>query len=1038
MLRTLCRCALLLCLSFISIHLYAQNAVITGEVQDSQGAFIRGAEVRVVEQSQGTARTTHTNDKGSYSAPFLNPGPYRIYVQAPTFSTAVSDPITLTVGQTLVFNVRLKVGSTQQEVTVNGGSQILNTTDASVGTVIDQKFVENIPLNGRSFQDLISMTPGVVTASPQNTTQGVGTSGDFSVDGQRTQSNYYAVDGVSANISAGNGNGIAYAAQGGTLSGATALGTTQTMVPVDALQEFRVQSSTYSAEYGRSPGGQFSFVTRSGTNVPHGSVYDYLRNNFFDANDWFNDHYGTPEPALRQNDFGGTLGGPVRIPHLYDGRDRSFFFVAYEGLRLTLPTAAAIQYVPDLFMREQAVPAMQPILNAFPLPNGIDYGTASSPSLAQFIEPFSLPSSINSTSIRIDHIVGPKLALFFRYGDTPSSTESRPYFARTSDTSNAKTFTFGADSQLSSRFTNEFRLGYARSDSSQVGVLDNFGGATPVNLGDAMGAGGYNSVNPVVVMYVPGVGNPVMDVLDSIDTGRQWNAVDTVSVLMGHHTFKFGIDYRHIKSPITPSAVEPYVYFATPQQATSDTPSYPYVFRDLPATPLFNETALFAEDEWRIAPMLSISYGLRWELNPPPTEQHGNDAYTLDGSIYDPASLALAPRGTPLWKTTWYNFAPRLGVAWTVHNQPGFQTVVRAGGGVFFDSANEVAALGYSSIGFDAYALQTGATIPFTPSELNVPDTATAPYTSSTIYAFPAHMQLPYTLEWNVSMQQALGASQSATISYVGSNGRRLVGIQEAYLGALNPTFGYIDYFKNGVTSNYQALQVEFQRSVVKGIQALASYTWSHAIDYGSNATALPLQRANSDNDVRNNFQAGMSWELPKVATGHFIEAVLNDWGLDSRLNFRTAFPITLGGNLTIDPATGIQYPGTLNIVPGKPFYLYGSQYPGGKAINPAAFIPPTSGLGNAPRNQLRGFGESQLNVAVRRDIPLHDHVTLLFRAETFNLLNHPNFGYVDPTYSDATFGQATSMLNGSLTTVASQYQQGGTRSMQFALKLLF
>jgi hypothetical protein len=357
---------------------------------------------------------------------------------------------------------------------------------------------------------------------------------------------------------------------------------------------------------------------------------------------------------------------------------------------------------------------------------------------------------------------------------------------------------------------------------------------------------------------------------------------------------------------------------------------------------------------------------------------------------------------------------------------------------VFFDSANEVAALGYSSIGFDAYALQTGATIPFTPSELNVPDTATAPYTSSTIYAFPAHMQLPYTLEWNVSMQQALGASQSATISYVGSNGRRLVGIQEAYLGALNPTFGYIDYFQNGVTSNYQALQVEFQRSVVKGIQALASYTWSHAIDYGSNATALPLQRANSDNDVRNNFQAGMSWELPKVATGHFIEAVLNDWGLDSRLNFRTAFPITLGGNLTIDPATGIQYPGTLNIVPGKPFYLYGSQYPGGKAINPAAFIPPTSGLGNAPRNQLRGFGESQLNVAVRRDIPLPDHVTLRFRAETFNLLNHPNFGYVDPTYSDATFGQATSMLNGSLTTVASQYQQGGTRSMQFALKLLF
>jgi hypothetical protein len=277
------------------------------------------------------------------------------------------------------------------------------------------------------------------------------------------------------------------------------------------------------------------------------------------------------------------------------------------------------------------------------------------------------------------------------------------------------------------------------------------------------------------------------------------------------------------------------------------------------------------------------------------------------------------------------------------------------------------------------------------------------------------------------------------TISYVGANGRRLIGLQEKYLAALNPNFGYVDYFQSGVTSNYQALQVQFQRSVAKGIQALVAYTWSHAIDFGSNATVLPLQRADADFDVRNNFQAGMSWELPKVTTGHLVEEVLDDWALDARLNVRTAFPITLGGALTIDPATGTEYPGTLNVVPGQPFYLYGSQYPGGKAINPAAFIlPPTGDLGDAPRNQLRGFGESQLNLAVRRDIPLHDRVTLRFRAETFNLLNHPNFGYVDPIYTDATFGQATSMLNSSLTTVASQYQQGGARSMQFALKLLF
>jgi hypothetical protein len=1031
--------AISLCL-FPSLALpQSTDATISGAVTDPAGNLILNADVKIANDATGVIFPAQTNSSGMYLVPILPPGHYHVQVSKPGFKTIIKADVILYVQSAVALNFVLPVGATSESITVDSGTPAMNTTDASVSTVVERKFVENIPLNGRSFQDLISMTPGVVTQSPQNTSQSVGTSGDFSVNGQRTQSNYYTVDGVSANISSGNGSGIGGAATGGTVGGATALGTTQTIVPVDALEEFRVQSSTYSAEYGRSPGGQFSFVTRSGTNIPHGSAYDYLRNNFFDANDWFNDHYGEPQPALRQNDFGGTLGGPVWIPHLYDGRNRSFFFVAYEGLWLTLPTAATIQYVPDLFMRQQAVAAMQPILNAFPLPNGIDYGTASSPSLAQFIAPFSLPSRINSTSIRLDHTLGPKLALFFRYGYTPSSTQSRPNFARTTTTSNAQTFTLGASGQLSSDLTNEFRLGYARSNAAQIGVLDNFGGATPVNLGAAMGAGGYSRVLPVVIMYVPGVGNPVMLVDNSGSAQRQWNVVDTVSVLKGHHTIKFGVDYRHIASPLIQPEVEPYAYFTTPQEALTGSPGVPYVFSFLSATPVFDQTALFAQDEWRLTSRISLSYGFRWELSPPPTEQHGEDAYTLEGNINDPASLTVAPRGTPLWKTAWFNFAPRLGVAWTPHDQPGHQTVVRAGGGVFFDTANEVAAVGYSNLGFTAYSYQAGAQIPFTPDELNVPVTATAPYTDATVTAFPTHLQLPYTLEWNASVQQALGATQSFTISYVGANGRRLIGLQEKYLAALNPNFGYIEYFQSGVTSNYQALQVQFQRSVAKGVQALVAYTWSHAIDYGSNATALPLQRANADFDVRNNFQGGMSWELPKLAAGKIVDAVLNDWALDLRVNVRSAFPITLGGELVTDPATGTEYSGTLNVVPGQPQYLYGSEYPGGKAVNPAAFdLPPTGGVGDAPRNQLRGFGETQLNLAIQRNIPLQDRLSLQFRAETFNLLNHPNFGYVDPTYTDATFGQAISMLNSSLGTIASQYQQGGARSMQFALKLLF
>lgn len=1035
------RWSLVLCLCLASSIALAQstNATISGGVTDPQGNLIPNAEVVIANDATGVLYSAKTNGSGMYLVPILPPGHYHVQVSKPGFKTIIKADVLLNVQSAVALNFTLPIGATSESVTVDASTPALNTTDASVSTVVDQKFVANIPLNGRSFQDLISMTPGVVTQTPQNTSQGVGVSGDFSVNGQRTQSNYYTVDGISANVNAGNGNGISGAATGGTLGGTTTLGTTQTMVPVDALQEFRIQSSTYSAEYGRSPGGQISLSTRSGTNAFHGSVYNYLRNNFFDANDWFNDYYGKPQSALRQNDFGGTLGGPIWIPGLYNGKDRTFFFAAYEGLRLTLPTAATIQYVPNLVMRQQAVQAMQPILDAFPLPNGLDYGSASSPSLAQFIAAFSLPSRIDSTSIRVDHVFGPKLALFFRYGNTPSSSQSRPYFALTTTTSNTASFTLGASSQLSNTFTNEFRLGYARSDAAQIGVLDSFGGATPVDLAAAMGAGGFTRVDPVVILYIAGVGNPLLEVLNTRNAQRQWNVIDTISALVGHHTFKLGVDYRHLKSLLTPPDVEPYTYFSTAQQVLSGKPGTPYVLRYLPATPLFNQIAVFGEDEWKLSSTVNMSYGLRWELNPPPTEQHGADAFTLEGDFGNPSSLSVAPRGTPLWQTTWYNLAPRVGVAWIAHNQPGLQTIVRTGGGVFFDSLNEVATIGYGGLGFRANKIQTGASIPFTASQLNIPVSLTAPYTSATITAFPKHLQLPYTLEWNASLQQAFGTRQSLTLSYVGGNGRRLIGLQEKLLTAFNPNFGYVQYFQSGVTSNYQALQLQFQRSVARGLQVLASATWSHALDFGSNGTALPLQRANADFDVRNNFQAGMTWDLPRLSEGRLLNGLLNDWALDARLNARTSFPVTLGGQLVSDPGTGELYSSTLNVVPGQPSYVYGPQYPGGKAINRSAFSqPPTGAVGDAPRNSLRGFNATQMNLAVRRDIQLHDPFLLRFRAETFNLFNHPNFGYVDPTYADATFGQATKMLNASLGTVAPQYQQGGARSMQFALKLVF
>jgi hypothetical protein len=1036
----LCLLLLITCITSSSLG-QSTNATISGQVVDPSGRVIPDADIQILNEATGVQYSNKTNNSGLYTVPILPPGQYRIQVSKIGFKTLIKPDIILNVQGAVALNFTLPLGAASESVTVDAGTSLINTTDASVGTVVDRKFVANIPLNGRSFQDLISLTPGVVTATPQtpSTSQGVAYTGDFSVNGQRTESNSYTVDGVTGNIAAGNGYGQAQNATGGSLGGATALGTTQSLVPVDALQEFRVQTSTYSAEYGRNPGGQFSLVTRSGTNSVHGSAYDYLRNNYFDANDWFNDHYGDPTPALRQNDFGGTLGGPLPLPRRYNGRDRTFFFVAYEGLRLTQPTAASIQYVPDTFMRQRAAPAIQAILNAYPIQNGIDYGSSANPSLAQFIAPFSLPSSIDSTSVRIDHTLTQKLSLFFRFGDTPSSISSRPNFARVNSSISTQTYTFGATVQFSSRVTNDFRLGYDRTNAANTGTVDGFGGGTPINLAAAMGGGGIAAPYPVMYFSIAGIGSSSFAVPDSKNLGRQWNLVDTFNASIGRHQIKLGLDYRRIKSPLQSANPEMLAYFLSTTSILNNTPDIPEIVRYKTPTPIFNQTAVFVQDEWHVIPSLTLSLGLRWELNPPPTEEHGDDAYTLSGNIGNPSSLSLAPQGTPLWKTTWFNFAPRLGAAWIVHNRTGWETVLRSGGGVFFDNLNQLATLGYNGLGFEAYKLYSGATLPFTAAQLNFPISVSPPYTSGTVYAFPAHAQEPYTLEWNVSLQQALDNAQALTLSYVGANGRRLVGEQQLSIAKLNPNFSSVYYFPSGITSNYQALQAQFQRSITHGVQALVSYSWSHSIDFGSTGTELQLARGDSDYDVRNSFQAGLSWDIPKAPVGKAAGLFLNDWGIDGRLSARSGFPVTLEGSENYDAVTGQRYYSGLNLVNNQPLYLYGSQYPGGRAINLAAFSVPATGLiGNAPRNFVRGFGATQINLAARRNFHLGDALTLQFRAETFNLLNHPNFGYIDPTITDATFGQATETLNQSLGTVASQYQQGGPRSMQFALKLTF
>jgi hypothetical protein len=1025
------------------------TATLLGIVQDSSKASLPAATVKLINIQTGAENDSVTNRDGGFLLNGVLPGAYTLRIERTGFATTQVSGITLNVGDSKTLLIRMKVGSVTESVEVDATGLTLNTTDASVSTVVDRKFVGSVPLNGRSFQDLISMTPGIVTQNPQAASQLGNTQGEFSVNGQQPLANSFLVDGVSANVDSGLVTGASRLVGTGSAAGSTALGTTQSLVPLDALEEFRVLSSTYSAEYGRTPGGQFSFLTRSGTNTMHGSLFLYFRNSEFDSNDWFTGAQYFVPALYSQNDFGGTLGGPVVLPKLYDGHDKTFFFLSYEGLYLSQPTPQIFQYVPASEVVNAAPAALAPVFQTFPASYPEILDAAGNPTgLAELIfYGYALPSQVNATSIRIDHIFSPGMSGFLRYGDTPSYSQTRQLFSLTANRVHTQTFTLGVANQISATMSNEFRAGYAEN-SSQVDTRSQpfFPSGLPINLNTAIGIPASDSpVSSEAYIHIVGVGDTESRTDEGAGALHQWNLRDTFSIQTGNHLLKFGIDQRHIASTLNPPALSVEADFFDRASMVNNLTSDVVITRAQDASPTLEEFSAFSEDEWKVSKSLNLSLGLRWEVNPPPKGANGKDAYTVLGDVNSPSTLNLAPRGTPLWHTSWYNFAPRLGAAWIADSKPDRELVLRAGGGVFFDTGTQPSLGAFNGIGFDSSVSSQNTPLPVTQSQLDFSTAVVPPYTNTTVFAFPSHLQLPYSFQWNVGLEKALDRNQSLTVSYVGANGHRLLQEQRRNVSQSNPTFGDVYYFPGGITSSYQALQMKFQRAMSRGLQALVSYTWAHALDYGSTDPAFPLVRGDSDLDVRQNLEAAASWNLPPPPGNRLVKSLFGNWSLDGRLIARTAFPVNLSGNMFFDAVTGTTYYNGVNLVPNRPLYLHGIGYPGGRMFNggpneanPAFMLPDGMEPGDAPRNFLRGFDATQVNLAARRQFHLHDRLSFYFGAEIFNLLNHPNFGYVDPYLTDALFGQSTKMLYQSFGATGSLYQQGGPRSMQFELKLVF
>ncbi len=888
--------AVLVCLGVLAIPGHSQNATatVTGVVSDQQGAVVPGAKVLVKNDETGASRPTESDGQGRYRVPALPPGSYQLTVQKEGFKAVVISAIVLQVDQTARVDAELALGSTGESVTVQASAPLLQTEEATLGQVVNNRTTTELPLNGRQFLQLATLAPGVSTGVGYGARQSGmrGTLTNISVNGARGEFNNYLLDGL--NNTDGNYNLMV------------------TSPSVDTLQEFKVQTNSYSAEFGRSVGGQINAITKAGSNEYHGSVYEFLRNDKFDARNFFASPTAK-KPPYRQNQFGVSLGGPVSIPRVYNGHNRTFFFFNYEGLRIrqaqtavsSVPTdplrSGNFSSLPNGLIYDPAtttrigttqtftrtafpgnvIPAARQdsvakaLMAFYPLPN------AGAGLVNNYIDNRSRRLDSDQYTVRIDQQFGLRDSLFARYiyvdeeafspGNLPARTDVRG--AKPKNVALSYTHLFGPN------LLNEFKGGYVRAKAFNFGIN--------AGVRDIAGEVGIEGLSGDPRLWgLPGVQlsdfTGLGDATPDDQTNNTFHYIDNVSWTHGRHALKFGAELRRFQLNLFSTGTAPSNLMFDGTFTSQPTPrSGGFSFADfLLGTPLrvdrsvgdspsyFRRTTMgfYVQDDWKIHPRLTINLGLRYELPLPVTEIH--DAMITVDPRPTETILVRAGKGDPyegfsksrfiptikyvrdgrfgnhgVTQTDSNNFAPRIGLAWDPTGKQ--QWAVRAGFGVFYaeDFANPYFDMARNAPKGIRQAIDSDPNIPNISLKRPYGE-ANAPLIEPRLFSVAYDIVNPYVMLWSLMVQRQLPGQLVVEGGYAGSGGHKIgsfqvLNIAPAAAGAIqprrfpSPELSTVTPIAPLLNSNYHALRLRAEKRLSRGISFISAYTWSKAIDDG-------------------------------------------------------------------------------------------------------------------------------------------------------------------------------------------------------------